>query len=420
MAPQNESSFTKYIERYQPQYDEILAQTSEHLATLLFMLTFVYDLKGFWLYNLFEGTITPICSFDRNLQEPKPTERTFRQLLDRAIRDQKAVSDQQETTLPGDNLFIEAFAVISFVYDGGPKMLVLCRQDILPREAAMQEFAFTSYELKDYESVIETFVEAHERKRELQQKEQVSEVGALAASITHEIEDLVHGVVLGLGTVKGYIDDLSLLIGEIGNNGDFKFSEDQIMRGKMMILEMDSALRQPQLKAERLHYQLEALQEYTKTEPWQLWEVDVNRVLEKALTVVDRKLKFVAKKTIDFSPDPGIVRGSPVALLHAFVHILDNAVDAVEEKGQIIVKTYRENDSCCVQIKDNGRGIPTEHLDNVFRLDFTTKKDVLGLGLHLTRRIIHAQGGSIALQSEPGEGVTVIVKLPCHDSPLLT
>ena len=84
---------------------------------------------------------------------------------------------------------------------------------------------------------------------------------------------------------------------------------------------------------------------------------------------------------------------------------MDNAIDAMEGKGQLRVRTERELDRVLVEIGDNGPGIPTELQGRIFEPFFTTKGvgEGTGLGLDTVCRIVRKHHGEVKLESRPGD-----------------
>ena len=90
-------------------------------------------------------------------------------------------------------------------------------------------------------------------------------------------------------------------------------------------------------------------------------------------------------------------------------------IDAIEEKGKIIVRTRNEEDWVKIQIEDTGKGIPDELIDKIFDPFFTTKSvgKGVGLGLSITFGIIKDHGGRIEVKSELNSGTVFTISLPC-------
>ena len=94
------------------------------------------------------------------------------------------------------------------------------------------------------------------------------------------------------------------------------------------------------------------------------------------------------------------------------LNIMLNAEDAMPEGGMLTIQARVDEESVVLELIDTGCGIPSDQLDRVFQPFFTTKPSGNGLGLATARKIVHAHGGEIAVQSEPGRGTKFTVKLP--------
>jgi signal transduction histidine kinase len=149
-----------------------------------------------------------------------------------------------------------------------------------------------------------------------------------------------------------------------------------------------------------------AVKSYAYMDRGERVEVDLHEGLDTTLTVLGHKLKHTAiavERDYDKTLPKLIVSGSE--LNQVWTNLLDNAIDAVGERGTITVVTKQDGDCALVEIIDDGPGIPPEVRERVFE-DFFTTKDVghgTGLGLATARRIVvDRHDGSINVWSEPG------------------
>jgi signal transduction histidine kinase len=94
------------------------------------------------------------------------------------------------------------------------------------------------------------------------------------------------------------------------------------------------------------------------------------------------------------------------------LNLLLNGVQAIEGPGTVRVTVFEQGDNAVVTVSDTGRGIPAEHLPNIFRPFYTTKGNGTGLGLSLARRIVEEHHGQIEVASSAGKGTTFTVVLP--------
>jgi two-component system NtrC family sensor kinase len=96
------------------------------------------------------------------------------------------------------------------------------------------------------------------------------------------------------------------------------------------------------------------------------------------------------------------------------MNLLTNAAQAISSKGKVRVATREENGMAVVSISDTGSGIAPENLKKIFDPFFTTKRvgEGTGLGLSITYGIIERHGGSITVESHPGEATTFTIMIP--------
>ncbi len=105
-------------------------------------------------------------------------------------------------------------------------------------------------------------------------------------------------------------------------------------------------------------------------------------------------------------------------LNQVWTNLIDNAIDAMGGKGELRVRTYREDSCVVVEIGDNGTGIPPEVQTHMFEPFFTTKGvgEGTGLGLDTVQRIVKKHRGNIQVNSKPGD-TSFQVRLPLADAP---
>jgi len=128
------------------------------------------------------------------------------------------------------------------------------------------------------------------------------------------------------------------------------------------------------------------------------------------------RIKYTTKVEKEYGEIPEI-KGSNTKLLQVFTNLLTNAQDAIEEcrkDGRISIRTYRSERGVCVEISDNGTGIPEENCKKIFDPFFTTKPPGkgTGLGLYITYGIIKEHNADIRVVSKVGEGSKFILEFP--------
>jgi signal transduction histidine kinase len=105
----------------------------------------------------------------------------------------------------------------------------------------------------------------------------------------------------------------------------------------------------------------------------------------------------------------------PAQLRQALDNLVRNAVEATPEGGRVSLVVRREGGGHVVEVRDTGRGIEPDHLARIFDLYFTTKADGTGVGLAVTQQIVAAHRGTIEVDSRPGAGTTMTLRLPAGE-----
>jgi signal transduction histidine kinase len=106
------------------------------------------------------------------------------------------------------------------------------------------------------------------------------------------------------------------------------------------------------------------------------------------------------------------VRADREKMQQVFLNLLQNALDAVEDGGEIKCIACRSRDRVMVSIADNGPGIPEEQQTKIFNLYYTTKASGMGLGLSIVHQIVSEHGGEISVTSHPDQGTTFRILFP--------
>ena len=116
-----------------------------------------------------------------------------------------------------------------------------------------------------------------------------------------------------------------------------------------------------------------------------------------------------------FAPGVPLVRLDPEQIRRVMINLMDNAIEAMERRGQIVVETQRDaaNSVVRVIVADNGPGIPASEREKLFLPYYSTKRRGSGLGLAIVRRIIAEHGGSIDVGDNTPRGTRFTIELPC-------
>jgi nitrogen fixation/metabolism regulation signal transduction histidine kinase len=224
---------------------------------------------------------------------------------------------------------------------------------------------------------------------QLTQADKLSGMGTLAAGIAHEMNNPLYSI---MGFTEAILEEKSI-------------SKIQPLAQKVLD------------RSKHMASVILNLSGYVRTNDKDaMKEVDVNERLEAA-----SELAMMASYTDDidleknFSSVSGI-QAKPEEIQQVFLNIISNAVQAMEGKGKLILSSQQDNGVIVVQIQDTGPGIPPEYITKVFDPFFTTKEqgEGTGLGLNIVHRVVSQYGGTIKIESEPGEGTTFVISFPVN------
>jgi len=163
--------------------------------------------------------------------------------------------------------------------------------------------------------------------------------------------------------------------------------------------------REIEVSTGRISELVRAIKEYTYMDQAPEQEIDVHRGIESTLMILKFRLKHGVEVKREFDPAlPRIfARGSE--LNQVWTNLIDNAIDAMGGKGELVIRTSRELDFVLVEIIDNGQGIPDAVKLHLFEPFFTTKGvgEGTGIGLDTVYRIVRGHGGEVSFESRPGQ-----------------
>lgn len=240
--------------------------------------------------------------------------------------------------------------------------------------------------------VIENVTDRAQLEQQLLQREKLSSIGLLAAGVAHEVNTPLAGI-------SSYSQ---MLLQQIPDNDP-----------KHHLLQKINAQT---LRASGI---VNNLLNFSRTADTRLQEVDLNKVLDDTLQLLETQLRNSGIE-IDkmFSRALPAGYGNMARLQQVFMNLVLNARDAMPGGGRLTIRTHTLETSLVVEFADTGIGIRPEHIARIYDPFFTTKEvgQGTGLGLALSYGIIQEHGGRIFVESRPGEGTCFTVKLPTASS----
>ena len=260
-----------------------------------------------------------------------------------------------------------------------------------------------------------------EAQNQLLQSEKMASIGQLAAGVAHEINNPVGFVNSNLGTLQNYthkmlrllaayeqteeslVDDVRQEIRRLKAEIDVEFLREDI--GSLLSESLDGLQRVKQIVRD--------LKDFSHVDKAAREWANLETGLDSTLNVVWNELKYKAKVVKEYGDTPKI-ECMPSQLNQVFMNLLINAAHAIEEHGQINIRTGHDEHNVWLEVEDTGKGIAPEHIGRIFEPFFTTKPigKGTGLGLSLSYGIVHKHGGRIEVTSEVGKGSMFKVLLP--------
>ena len=220
------------------------------------------------------------------------------------------------------------------------------------------------------------------------QTEKLSALGRMAAGIAHEINNPLAGILL-------YSTNLLKKAPEEG----------PIKEGLEIIT-------QETLRCKTI---IQDLLEFSRENEPRMVSSNINNVINKALQLLGNefRLRHIRLET-DISKQVPEILLDEAQVEQIFVNLFLNAIQAIEGKGTITIRSYVSPDrrNVNIEVSDTGCGIPPEHMTRIFEPFFSTKAKGTGLGLAVTYGIVQKHGGHISAFSQPGQGARFTVELP--------
>ena len=262
-----------------------------------------------------------------------------------------------------------------------------------------------------------------EMQSQLVQSERLASLGQLTAGIAHELNNPInylYGGAIGLEHLISDIMQLLDLYKSLDDRDEFDHPLIQIKAFKDKIYYEETLDNIKELSrvvkegAERSIEIIRGLQNFARPADTEKRPVDLNELIDKTLLLLRGKWKNMYQIHKHYDDKLPAAPCYPVPLGQVLLNILNNAFQAIEEKGNIYITTKRENNWAVLEIKDDGKGMKAEVLEKIFEPFFTTKRagEGTGLGLSISYGIIKKHEGKIEVKSAPRQGTTFIISLP--------
>lgn len=221
--------------------------------------------------------------------------------------------------------------------------------------------------------------------------ERLAFVGTLTGGLAHEIKNPLSTLTINLQLL---MEDVQSMTGENSRKAHVK-------------------IQALQKEVQRLEEILNDFLRFARGQKLELEDHDINEVLDEVVDFVTPEIK--QKKILilkSYDANLPLCRMDSNLIKQAILNVIINAEQAMENGGELMIRTSGSKKYIQIDITDTGSGIPKNIIDEIFQVYFSTKKAGTGLGLPTTKRIIEEHKGTIAIQSEEGKGTNFSIQLP--------
>jgi PAS domain S-box-containing protein len=325
------------------------------------------------------------------------TNRAFRRMLGYAEEEMRGMSltDVHE---PGDEL---APSILRQMVDGSRDVVELPRR-FRRKDGSSAETILRATALRDDTGtcrfalgVVEDVSERKQLEAQLVLADRMASIGTLAAGVAHEINN-------PLSFILSNLDFALRELREAGGDPELERALQDAMDGGVRVREIVRDLRT-----------------FSRSDSDEREALDVRSVLQSAIGLAANEVRHRAELAVDPGEVPRVL-GSEHRLGQVFLNLLVNAAQAIPEAGPASRHVVRASTSTApdgwavIEISDTGAGIPGDVLPRIFDPFFTTKPVGVGtgLGLSICHAIVVQHGGTITVESTPGQGTTFRVRLP--------
>jgi signal transduction histidine kinase len=262
---------------------------------------------------------------------------------------------------------------------------------------------------------------------QLVQAERLAAVGELAAGVAHEVNNPVNFATNALKTLRSYVDDIRRVTGRFAElewsdpvklpaqarelqRLEIEVGFDELVGSLGELVEIVTE------GLERTHRLVSDLRDFASPGAGRRGEVHLRRGLESTLQLVRHALRQARVEVrVEMEGDLPVLTGDARAINQVFLNLLKNAAEALEGRGGVVtVSAFVDGAWVVVRVRDDGPGVAPELHARLFEPFYSTKEAGrgTGLGLSISRRIVNDHGGSIEVESAPGQGTTFSVRLP--------
>lgn len=267
-------------------------------------------------------------------------------------------------------------------------------------ETANKELKASNEELNEKGIIInsknkeleDTLKHLKEVQQQLIETEKMASLGILTAGVAHEVNNPLNYLMGAYIAFEKYFQDY-------GSKDENK---------------TDILLNSMKVGIERISNIVKGLNQFSRNSESNEESCDIHAIIDNCLTMLHNKLKNKVELTKKYANDAIVIDGNVGRLHQVFLNVISNALQAIPEKGSIVIHSEISGGNAIIEIIDNGKGIEEKHLQRITDPFFTTKPpgEGTGLGLSITHTIVKEHQGELKIESEVNKGTKVTLFFP--------
>jgi len=273
-------------------------------------------------------------------------------------------------------------------------------------ERTAQQAATLRKQRDDLETAMHTLRSTQEQ---LVLKEKMASLGKLVAGIAHEINSPIGAVNSSADVSNRCVDRIDETVRQARTLEEIRQSG-QLRKFMTLLRENIEVVKTGGARVSTL---VGSLRNFARLDEAEIQRVDIHDGIESSLTLLGSAWKNRIEVSKKYGPLPEL-ECYPAELNQAFMNILKNATEAIDDSGTISITTHVKDDQAVVSISDTGRGLAADRLEHIFDVGFSVGESrvKMGSGLSAAYGIVQKHDGKIAIESELGVGTTVTIRLP--------
>jgi len=238
----------------------------------------------------------------------------------------------------------------------------------------------------------EVNVELHHQQQELEHAQRIAILGELSSDLAHELNQ-------PLAAISSYAEGGMIRLKKDYNSHDF-----------------ENLLNKISIEAQRSGKIIQRIRGFAKKQQAEKQATDISRLVNESILLLKIELKKSATNlALSLPREKMVVNIDPVAIQQVLINLIRNSIEAMsntERENQLILEVQSVNKEFLFRVIDNGPGINQSISDQIFTPFISTKKQGLGLGMSICKRIIEAHNGKIWVENNPTGGCIVNFTLP--------